>query len=174
MIVDTSASEADVHRLRAGQTATIALEAFPGVALGGKLMTVGTLASTSPDRPLQEKRFDVAVEVDSSETELRPGMTARVDLHVARKPNVLVVPISAVFTRDGQPVCHVVGRWNTETRRVELGEANDFLVEITTGLHEGERVLLVDPRGQMTPGVGSAAGVTKQSGGPARNNLAPR
>jgi multidrug resistance efflux pump len=151
MLVEASATEADVHRVRPGQSATIRLEAFPDVQLTGKVTRVGTLARAASDRPLEDKRFDIVVEVDPTEADLRPEMTARVDLSLGERPNVLLVPINAVFERQGLPVSHVVGRFGTETRMVQLGESNDAFVEVVAGLREGERVGLQDVSGTTTP-----------------------
>ena len=151
MLVEASATEADVHRIRPGQSATIRLEAFPDVQLTGKVTRVGTLARAASDRPLEDKRFDIVVEVDPTEADLRPEMTARVDLSLGERPNVLLVPINAVFERQGLPVCHVVGRFGTDTRLVQIGESNDAFVEVVAGLREGERVALQDVSGTATP-----------------------
>ncbi len=66
MLVEASTSEADVHRVRPGQAATIRLEAFPDLRLTGKVTRVGTLARSSVDRPFDEKRFDLIVELDET------------------------------------------------------------------------------------------------------------
>lgn len=176
MVVEASAGEADVHRLRPGQPATIRLEAFPDLRLTGRLARVGTLASSSPDRPAQDKRFDVVIDVDATDTALRPEMTARADIQIGVRTAVLLVSVNAIFERDGRPVCHVVGRWGVVTRPVEIGEASDLLVEITAGLTEGERVALVDVAGGSgAAGPGAAAPPTQQRDArPARNPLSPR
>jgi HlyD family secretion protein len=151
MLVEASATEADVHRVRPGQSATIRLEAFPDVELTGKVTRVGTLARAASDRPLEDKRFDIVVEVEPTDADLRPEMTARVDLSLGERPDVLLVPINAVFERQGLPVCHVVGRFGTDTRLVQIGESNDAFVEVVAGLREGERVGLQDVGGSTTP-----------------------
>jgi multidrug efflux pump subunit AcrA (membrane-fusion protein) len=151
MLVEASATEADVHRVRPGQSATIRLEAFPDVQLTGKVTRVGTLARAASDRPLEDKRFDIVVEVDPTEADLRPEMTARVDLSLGERPDVLLVPINAVFERQGLPVCHVVGRFGIDTRLVQIGDSNDAFVEVVAGLREGERVGLQDVGGSTAP-----------------------
>jgi RND family efflux transporter MFP subunit len=149
MLVEASASEADVHRVHAGQAAAVRLEAFPDMRLAGKVTRVGTLARASADHPFDEKRFDLIIELDEAKPELRPEMTARADIALGDRPGVLLVPVNAVFERQGLTVCHVVGRSGVETRQVQLGESSDVDVEVMAGLREGERVSIAD---------GSAAG----------------
>jgi HlyD family secretion protein len=143
MLVEASASEADVHRVQPEQTAAIRLEAFPDLRLTGRVVRVGTLAR-SEDRPIDDKRFDVIVEVDSTDARLRPEMTARVDVLTGERADVLLLPINAVFERGGTTVAHVMTGSGIETRPIELGESSDSDVEVVGGLREGERVALTD------------------------------
>lgn len=159
MLVEATASEADVHRVKPGQAATIRLEAFPALRLTGKVTRVGTLARASVDRPFDEKRFDLIVELDETNAEVRPEMTARADIQLGDRPDVLLVPINAVFDRQGVLVSHVIDRSGVETRPVQLGESSDVEVEVVAGLQEGERVSLVD-----IPGNGSSASTPARSG----------
>jgi len=144
MLADTSVREADLHRVSPGSGAVITLEAYPGLPLTGRVVSVGTVARVSADRPVDGKRFDVVVNVDRNTADLRPDMTATVEIEVSRRREALLVPVNAVFDRDGQHVVHVVRGASTETRRVVLGESNDVYVEVLDGVHEGEYVRLID------------------------------
>lgn len=156
MMVEASVNEADVHRVQPGQPATITLDAFPGLRLAGRVVRVGTLARGSADRALDEKRFDLVVEIDPTGADLRPEMTARVDILVGERGRVLLVPVNAVFEHQGVPVCHVLRPFRVETRQVDLGESNGLYAEVLAGLREGERVALTDVA--SGPGVRPAAG----------------
>jgi HlyD family secretion protein len=147
MFAEASVSEADVHRLQAGQRATVFLEAFPGLRLTGHVTRVGTLAQTSVGRPLDDKRFDLIVELDPARTDLRPEMTARVDVLLGDRTDVLLIPVNAVFVRDSVTVAHVLRPLGAETRAIQLGESDDAVVEVIGGLEEGERVALTDLAG---------------------------
>lgn len=157
MLVEASASEADVHRVRPGQAAAVRLEAFPDMRLAGKVTRVGTLARSSADHPFDEKRFDLIIELDEAKPELRPEMTARADIALGDRPGVLLVPVNAVFERQGLTVCHVVGRGEVEARQVQLGESSDVDVEVIAGLREGERVSIADAATAGRPAGSSSA-----------------
>lgn len=144
MVVDGSVAEAEVHRLKPGQRATVLLEAFPDMRLPAHLVRIGTLATTSAEGPLDEKRFAAVIELDEPNPSLRPEMSARADVVISERHNVLLVPINAVFQNNGSWVCFVVRRLGTEMRRVKIGEANQSLVEVEDGLALGELVSLVD------------------------------
>ena len=110
MLVEASVGEAEVHRVQPGQPATVRVEAFPDLRLTGKVSRVGTLASASATRPFDDKRFDLIIELDPTTTELRPEMTARADIVVGTRKDVLLVPVTAVFEHQGSFVAYVVGR----------------------------------------------------------------
>jgi multidrug efflux pump subunit AcrA (membrane-fusion protein) len=167
MFVETSVREADVHRVQPDQRATIQLDAYPGVTLQGKVIRVGTLARSEFDPRFEEKRFDLTVEVTEMATvELRPEMTARVDIVVGEKPDVLLLPINAVFESGGSSVAYALRPWGVDERTLDLGESNDTHVEVQGGLREGERVALVD-----FASASSAPGAAPPSGGPVNRQL---
>jgi multidrug efflux pump subunit AcrA (membrane-fusion protein) len=173
MSVEASVNESDVHRVKPGQSATIKLDAFPDLTLTGKVARVGTLARVSMERPFEEKKFDLLVEVDASDADLRPEMTARVDVLVGERKRALLIPINAVFDRQGILVAHVVGFLGVETRQLELGESNGLEVEVKAGLAEGERVALSDVASGTAP-PDSAAPAFVPRGSEASGALAPR
>lgn len=145
MLVEATVSESEVHRLSAGQVAEVRVEAFPNLKLTGKVTRVGTLASASPTRPFDDKRFDLIITLDPTDADLRPEMTIRADVIVGTRSNVLMMPVSAVFNNQGTRVAYVVGAAGLEMRPIELGESSDHMVEIAGGLKEGDRVSLVGP-----------------------------
>jgi HlyD family secretion protein len=178
MLVESSVREAEVHRVRPGQPVSVRVEAFPDVTLTGAITHVGTLAR-SVDEAAQDKRFELTITLDPSGVDLRPAMTARVEILVGEKHDVLLLPISAVFDRQGGSVCRVVGMFGVDTRAVELGESDDVFVEIRTGLREGERVALLDGGSGTTPRAPAPPAQSMRSrlsgaGAPALTPLAPR
>lgn len=163
MIVEASVSEAEVHRVKPGQPADVYVEALGGRRVNGTVTRVGTLAGTSIGRSLDDKRFDLVIALDAADADVRPEMTARADITVAVRDDAVLVPVIAVFDDGGRFVAYVANGRSYETRTVTLGDANDQLVEVRSGLQPGERVLLVDPR----RGRGRAAGVEEAGRGPA-------
>jgi RND family efflux transporter MFP subunit len=151
MVIDASVSEAEVHRVRPSQPAAIRVEAFPDLRLSGKVTRVGSLARASVDRPYDDKRFDLVIELDPTDADLRPEMTARADIVVGTRSGVLLVPVNAVFQQKDATVCHVVRPFGIETRQVELGESNDVMVEVVSGLSDGDQVTLTDAGKGATP-----------------------
>ena len=152
MLVDTSVAERSIHRVRAGQAVIVRLEAFPDLRLSGRITGVGALARTTRDQWVESKRFDLIVALDLTDADLRPEMTARIDIRVGERKDVLRLPVNAVFERDGLTMVNVWRAGGAEVRPIQLGEQNSQFVEVLAGVTEGERVMLVDePVGAEVP-----------------------
>ena len=159
MFLEATIGEAELHRVATGQPAAVRLEAFPNRRLTGKVSRVGTLASVSVDRPFDDKRFDLIIELDESEADLRPEMTGRADIVVGRKDDALLLPVTGLFEKQGHLVAYVESRSGVEMRYVEIGESNNEFAEVLRGLSANERVRLTDPMAvQVTKSNGSRPG----------------
>jgi len=172
MLLEASVSEAEVHRVNAGEAASIRVEAFPGQMVSGTVARVGTLARAAADRPFDEKRFDLIIEVAPTDLELRPEMTARADITVGTRANVLLAPVNTVFDEKGITVVHVRRGGGIETRRVRVGEGNDTVVEILSGVAEGDEVTLTAPSAPVPAG-GAPRPTPPRSAGPEVAAVAP-
>ena len=166
MLVDTSVPERAVHRVRPGQPVAVRLEAFPDLRLSGRVLAIGVLARTARDGMAESKRFDVTVELDPAGAELRPEMTARVDIRVGERRDVVRLPVSALFERDGLTLVNVRRGGRVEARQVELGEQNPRFAEVLAGVSEGESVMLVgEPGGGGEPPRGEVEALVRRGGG---------
>jgi HlyD family secretion protein len=96
------------------------------------------------------RRFASTIELDEQIPEIRPGMTAGVEILIAELKDVLFVPIQAVQTHRGSSYCFVLTDNQPERREVVAGHSSNELVEIKEGLHEGELVLLAPPESNWT------------------------
>jgi RND family efflux transporter MFP subunit len=150
--------------VRNGDTAIIRIDALNRTLTGKVART--TVALDPATRTMQ-----VEVDVINTDGSLSPGMYAEVTLNVKHTGDALVVPVQAV-DRDGpQPAVLVVNPQNrVEKRTVQTGIATANRVEILSGLHEGEQVIvanqasfqpgeLVTPRQSAIVAAGAAAGV---------------
>jgi multidrug efflux pump subunit AcrA (membrane-fusion protein) len=72
-------------------------------------------------------------------------MTCQVDIIIHKIPDVVSVPIEAVFEREGKTVVYVMGGRSAKRREIELGERNTTHIIVTKGLSQDERIALRDP-----------------------------
>ena len=149
MQVKLSVHEADVNKLKEGQKAKVTMDTYAGIVLDGEVSKIASIAgSGNPwDRDPEVKKFDVSITLaDTSALSLKPGISAKAEIFVDRREDVLYVPLQCVFPREGKSWCWVVGAdGQPQTREVTMGVSNDNFVELLTGVAEGERVLLYNP-----------------------------
>ena len=120
----------------------MSVEAFPSARLRGRVASIGTLARPNAGRSGPEKRFDVIVELDPSDVELRPEMTAHLEILVGTEEDVLLIPVTAVFQHEGLPAVRLLQRRGVAIRLVDLGDTDDIMVEVVAGLDDGDQVSL--------------------------------
>lgn len=92
MQIDTSFAEADIGNIKEGQAVKFNVDAFPNRNFEGVVKQV-RLNSTNTSNVVT---YNVVVSVDNSDQKLLPGMTAYVNIAVASKQQVLLVPNAAL------------------------------------------------------------------------------
>ncbi len=148
MIVKTLVREVDLHKISKGQKASIQVDAYPKLALTGEVTSIGVLANDNPEAAKGEKYFQVIVAIRNNDSiDLRPGMTARVNLLTDAAKNVLSVPVQAVFSEGANKYCYVGNGQNVNKVKVALGRQNEDYAEIVAGLKDGDTVSLIKPDG---------------------------
>ena len=137
-------NEVDVSSVKPDQEAFIRIDAFPDNVFKGKVERVASMA-TKKDWDAKIKTFESIVSLDEMDERMRPGMTCQVDIIIQRIPNVVSVPIEAVFEREGKTVVFVMGSRSAKKREVELGKRSTTHIIVTEGLAQGEKIALRDP-----------------------------
>ncbi len=92
MQIDSSFAEADIGKIKVGQKAKFSVDAFTNRNFEG---TVKQLR-LNPTVTSNVVTYDVVISVDNPEQILLPGMTAYVNIMVAKHDNVLLVPNAAL------------------------------------------------------------------------------
>jgi RND family efflux transporter MFP subunit len=87
----------------------------------------------------------VKVEIDNADLSIKPGMFASIRVILQTLEDVIKVPVSAVFTKNGASCVYVVNEEKAVLRKVTTGISNESDMVITEGLSEGEVVVI---RGQ--------------------------
>lgn len=129
-----------------GQTAQIRVDAMPGRILKGHVKTVAAVAASTDWGSSDVKVYQTIVTIDESVEGLKPDMSAEVTIVVdPPKDPVLAVPMQAIVggAESGpKRKVYVKTATGTEEREVELGVFNEKMVEIRSGLNEGDNVVL--------------------------------
>lgn len=164
--VEFHLAERDSSRVAVGATVEVRVSPHPDVVFPATVYVV------SPRIDPATRTLRVLARVENAEHQLRPGLFARVEIGVAVRDGVAMIPEQAVLQRSDGSVAFVVRDGaRAERRNVKLGTFLDGLVEVSSGIEIGERVIvrgssqlvdgaLVDPRNldgtPTTPAVAEA------------------
>ena len=99
MQIDSNFAEADIGRIKVGQNVNFAVDAFPNMAFSGIVKQVRLNATTVSN----VVTYDVVVKVENPDEILIPGMTAYVNVIIAEKKNVLLLPNAALRYKPTMP-----------------------------------------------------------------------
>jgi multidrug efflux pump subunit AcrA (membrane-fusion protein) len=145
MQVGASVNEVDLPRVQLGQKAAISIESLPHIKPQGTVEKIAALANRQRWYMGNVKEFDVDITIGECPEELKPGVSAKVEIIVDSLQDVIYVPLEAVFEQDGQEVCYVAASEEFTPHPVETGKSNDDFVEIKEGLQSGEKIALFSP-----------------------------
>ncbi|MBX3415828.1 MAG: HlyD family efflux transporter periplasmic adaptor subunit [Pirellulales bacterium] len=145
MQVRAKINEARVDRVKEGQPVVIQLDAFPEKKLLGKVRRVDDYPIPAGWFSSTVKEYATYVDIIDPPDGLRPGMTAQVRIEISRMPDVIQVPVQAVFEHAKRHYCLVRTAKGLEPREVKIGTTNEKQVVIQEGLSEKE-IVLVNPR----------------------------
>ncbi len=144
MISRTFVNEVDIRKVGVGQPVNLTLDAYPDKKLTGKVVSVANVGEQKPNT--DAKVFQVDIEINESDTTLRPAMTTGNTIIAAVIPEVVFVPLEALHPQ-GDTLTYVIKKEGISFHRqeVEVGESNDDEVIIKRGLAAGDIVYLSNP-----------------------------
>ena len=106
MKISANIDEADVGKIRPGQRATFRVDAYPTGNFEGRVVQV----RLNPVTVQNVVTYAAVVEVPNMDYRLKPGMTANVDIEIARRDNVLRVPAGALRFRPTNDIFAALGQ----------------------------------------------------------------
>ncbi len=114
-------------------------------ATGSESLPV-TVKSVDP-LPIDEGKYDGALEFVNPPGGLLAGMTCEVKIPVFQGTDVIMVPKTAVFSDDSgiSNYVYIAGDGTSDRRDVIVGRANGDDLEIVSGLKAGEKILKKKP-----------------------------
>ena len=95
MQIDSNVAEADVGNVALDQDVDFTVDAFPYITFHGKVVQNRNAATTVQN----VVTYDVVISVSNPELKLKPGMTATVQIIIAKRENVVKIPNAALRVR---------------------------------------------------------------------------
>lgn len=167
MIVKSNINEVDISRFTIGQEASIKLDALPYDEFTGVVAKIAPMAILENNA----KVFPVEISINADGYKAKPGMTAAVSIAGEGRKNVLIVPIRAVFSdQNNQDIVYLMpkgvkpdtgkGRKKPDAKSpvpiatpVKLGVNDLQMVEVVSGLSEGDVISLTESQQPTFPGM---------------------
>jgi HlyD family secretion protein len=149
LYVDLAVDETDVVRLSEGQEAELSLDALPGAEITGTVTRVGA----APTIVGQLVTYPVRLALAQTSEPVRIGMSATATIVVDQVDDVLTVPnrFIRIDRATQQAYVTIVGQDGrfVETA-VQLGLRNELSSQVTSGLAEGQQIVLL-PSSSFNP-----------------------
>lgn len=139
----TYSNEVDIRKIKKGLKVKIGFDAFPDIEIDGVVTDVANVGENK--RGSDIKLFQVLIKLNSTNKNIRPGMTTSNRILTHQEDNVLMAPLEAIFSKDSISYTYVKSGYSIEKRQVELGLANNEVVIIKKGLKENDVVYLNAP-----------------------------
>jgi RND family efflux transporter MFP subunit len=103
----------------------------------------GKVVRFTRDVSLATRTMQTEIDVANQDLSLTPGMYADTTIELERVSNVLTIPVQAVVRIGSQSTVLVLdGQNRVQQRNVELGLQGTNLVEVKSGLSEGDQVIV--------------------------------
>ena len=145
--------ESDRGQLKAGQTATVRLDAVPDRSYQGTISDISVLARVdfSSGWP-PAKNFDLNMAIDDADARLRPGMSGVARIAVGKIPDQLLLPSGAIFPSEGRLIVYRRAGSGFDEVPVEIVRRGREQVAVKAALKAGDHVALVAPTGNRQQG----------------------
>jgi HlyD family secretion protein len=134
--------ESDIAKVYLGQAARIKVQSFPGRTFAGTVTKIAPLGVEKDN----VTTFEVQISIDNAGGELKANMTANAEIVLEEHKNVLTVPEQAVlYDKDRNASVWVPDAHGKDGHRVvsvKVGLSNGSRIEVLSGLHAGDKVVL--------------------------------
>ncbi|VCU71648.1 Multidrug resistance protein MdtA precursor [Pigmentiphaga humi] len=134
--VDFRIPEIYLSQIRTGQTLQVSLDAMPDRSFGGAVYAISPLIDAAG------RAIVMRAQVKNPSGQLRPGMFARVRLILDTPAQALAVPEAALAPVGDDQFVFRVNNGKAERVQVTVGQRQEGMVEIVSGLAEGDLVVV--------------------------------
>jgi len=169
-VVEITLNEVDIAKVKTGQQATLVFDALDSLTMTGKVSQVGTIGSVNSG----VVQYDITIALDSTNSQVKPGMSASATIITDIAQDVLTVPSMAIKTAtDGtyyvlvpsETVSETTGQGVISQKTVVIGLDDGTNVEIKSGLNEGDKIVVSSSKTTVTKSTTSSSSSSKNNGG---------
>ena len=144
MRAEVKINEVDVSKLLPGQKVEIRPDAYSDSIYAGKVESVANLAQNK-DYKTKIKIFPVQIRISGQSKALLPGLTTSCKIIVSEIPNVLYIPLEALFNEQAMDYVYLKSGSGFKRRDIKTGAINTDYAIVTEGLEENDLIALSNP-----------------------------
>ena len=138
MVIKAKINEVNIARVKVGQPVEIQLDALPNQKFQGTV----TAISTQGEKEENIVTYEVTIEIRHPQGQLRPMLTANIDIVTDKLKDVLTVPLEALHSQKGEDFVNVMEKGKPVSRQVRVALRTAAKAVIVKGLQEGDQVVL--------------------------------
>jgi len=144
--IEANVPEADVAKIHVDDPAQISFDAY-----GSEVLFEATVSKIDPVETIIDgvSTYNVTLHLVQDDDRVRSGMTANITIHTEKRPNVLMIPSRAILTQGERKFVRTpsIDGQSAIEATVQTGlHGSDGLVEIISGLSEGDRVITFEQK----------------------------
>lgn len=133
--LDFSIPETLLAHVKPGQNIDVSVGAYPGE------LFEGIISAIAPAIDVAGHSVAIRARLPNPDLKLRPGLFARVSVTMDVKPDALMVPEQAIWPIGQDKTVFVVIDGKAVQKTVQIGQRQDNLVEVVSGLSPGDEVV---------------------------------
>jgi HlyD family secretion protein len=138
--------ETDRGRLRVGQPAIVKIEAVPGKDFQAKVDLISVLARVDFSSGWPPVRnFDLGLVLADPDPRIKPGMTATARSAADRLPDSTLVPVEAIFQKDGRPIVYRLNGSKFDEQAIDISRRGREQAAVTAGVRPGDKLAVRRP-----------------------------
>ncbi|MEM7509483.1 MAG: RND transporter [Bacteroidota bacterium] len=139
----TYVNEIDIRKILEGQKVGIGLDAMPDKGLSGQVKKVANIGEQRPNS--DSKVFEVVIEVNESDTTLRPSMTTSNEILISAIESAMYIPLECVHAEDSTSFVFMQNKGKLVKQQIETGLVNENFIQILKGLANEDDIYLSMP-----------------------------
>lgn len=139
----TYVNEVDIQKIELGQIVQVGLDAVPDKVLTGIVTNVANIGEQRKN--YDSKVFEVVIEINESDSLLRPAMTTSNRIKIASVENALSVPLETIHAEDSLTFVYKREGLDVVLQEVKIGLVNENEVIIERGLNDKDELYLSVP-----------------------------
>ncbi len=144
MRAEVKINEVDISKVMNGQRVEIRPDAYSDSAYTGKVEAIANLAQNL-DYKTKIKIFPVQIAIEGQSKTLLPGLTVSCKIIVSEIPDVLFIPLEALFNEQGIDYVYVKSGSGFKRRDIKTGAINADYAVVEEGLAENDLIALSNP-----------------------------